>query len=254
MPAVSVQAGNTIFVKVVTDEEEVTRPEIWQQRLAARISNASDIIGQYTNLRFQVQEFGTWRSDNRINDLSQSLRELEQEVSPEPAQIVIAFSSQYKFVRGRNGLGGTRGPLHSHILLRESAPKVFENERLEALVHEMGHFLGASHSGQLASCMRPVVGDGQARATTFRIGFDKHNARVIRLVGREVELFRVRKFRDLSQPTKVKLKAEYEALRKELPNDPASPRFLELLTRPSSRRSPALPFAPQPQPQRKPSR
>ena len=50
--------------------------------------------------------------------------------------------------------------------------------------------------------MRPVIGDGQARARTFKIGFDAQNARIIRLVATEVELMRVRRFRDLSPQTK----------------------------------------------------
>ena len=74
--------------------------------------------------------------------LGRTLREFEIEVDPAPGQIAIGFSSQYRFRKGVNGLGGTRGPLNSHILLRESAPTIVEPERLEALVHELGHFLG----------------------------------------------------------------------------------------------------------------
>ena len=136
-------AGNVIYVKVLVDEEETTRPEVWKDRLKSRVESASRIISQYCSIKFSVGSYGTWRSDNRLMDLNRTLREFEQEVLPRPSQIAIGFSSQYKFQKGRNGLGGTRGPLSSHIILRENARNIFEQERVEALVHELGHFLGA---------------------------------------------------------------------------------------------------------------
>ncbi len=155
-------AGEVIQVKIVVDEEEATRPEIWQRRLADRVAKASEIISHYADVRFSVRSFATWQSEDRVQEFSDSLSELQKEVAPEPAQIVIAFSSQYKFQPGRNNLGGTRGPLNPYILIRENARSVLEPERLEVLVHELGHFLGAAHSSRPDSVMRPVVGDGRA--------------------------------------------------------------------------------------------
>jgi len=157
------------------------------------------------------------------------LREFEQEVTPAPGQLAIGFSSQYRFQKGINGLGGTRGPLHTHILLRESSPTAMEPERLEALVHELGHFLGAAHSGNQFSVMRPVVADGLARNSTFRISFDPDNAQIIRWVGAEVSALGIRRFSQLSQATRDRLLLQYHRLAKELPNDPAARRYIEFL-------------------------
>ncbi len=223
-----------IYVKLVVDEEERTTPQAWQIRLKDRLDAASQILNDYCNVQFAVAEFGTWNSDNRLNDLNRSLRELEQEVEAGPNQIVIGFSSQYRFQKGINGLGGTRGPLHSHILLRESSPSTREPERLEALVHEMGHFLGAAHSRSPTSVMRPVIGDGRARSAAFRIGFDPANAQVIQLVGAEVSALGVRRFSQLSEVTKRRLIDHYQALAQELPKDPAAKRFIQLLQTASS--------------------
>jgi hypothetical protein len=199
------------------------------------LDRASAIINGYCDIRFAVREFGTWQTDNNVNDLSRSLREFEQEVHPAPAQIAIGFSSQYRFRKGLNGLGGTRGPLFSHILLRDSAPTIREPERVEALVHELGHFLGAAHSKERTSVMRPVIGDGQARLKAFKIGFDPLNAQIIRLVGSEVSILGVRRFGQLSPVTKKRILPIYQELARQLPKDPAAKRYVSYLERTSSR-------------------
>ena len=63
----------TIYVKVMVDEEEPGVERLWQKRLKDRVDAASDIINEYFDIRFSVSEFGTWQSDNHINDLNRSL-------------------------------------------------------------------------------------------------------------------------------------------------------------------------------------
>ncbi len=221
--------AEVILVKIFVDEEEATVENVWRKRLSERLMSASRIIEGYSDVRFAILDFGTWQSDNRVQDLSKSLREFEQEVDPGAARIAIGFSSQYKFQTGRNNLGGTRGPMRSHILIRENAQSVREPERLEVLVHELGHFLCAAHSAAKTSVMRPVVGDGQARATSFRIGFDPINAKIIRLTGREMRDRHVERFEELSPSTLRQLRESYLALAKRLPADPTAARYLQAI-------------------------
>ena len=73
------------------------------------------------------------------------------------------------------------------------------------------------------------IGDGRARAKSFRIGFDPSNARVIRLVAREMSSRRVRSFIMLSDATKMKMREQYAALAKELPKDPVAPKYIQII-------------------------
>ena len=144
--------------------------EFGSRRFASGIAKASEILAAHGGPRLKVVAFGTWDSDDRTTTSSQSLREFEQEVSPAPAQVAIGFSSQYVVARGRFHMGGTRGPLHSHILIKERARNMLETERLELLVHELGHFAGRLAQPRAESVMRPVLGQGLQRARARRCG------------------------------------------------------------------------------------
>ena len=197
--------------------------------LTDRIHQASDVIARYCDVRFVVREYAYWQSDNRVQEFSRSLTEFIQEVEPGKSRLAIGFSSQYRFKRGRNHLGGTRGPLQKHILIRENAPTVLEPERVEVLVHELGHFLGAAHSTSPNSVMRPVVGDGQARVRSFQIGFDKDNATIIDLIGREMRDRKIQRFEQLSPRTLTRLDGHYRRLQQQFPEDPTAERFVSVV-------------------------
>jgi hypothetical protein len=104
-----------------------------------------------------------------------------------------------------------------------------EPERLEALLHELGHYLGAAHSPDPNSVMRPVIGDGRARSNRYRLGFDPTNAQIIRMISSEVSILGVRRFNQLSDVTKQRLIGQYQQLAQQLPDDPAAKRFLQYL-------------------------
>ncbi len=222
-------AAEIIFVKVLVDEEEITKRSDWEKRLTARVHAASELIARYTDIRFVVREYGIWQSDNRIQDFSRSLSEFEQEVDPGKSRLAIVFSSQYRFQKGRNHLGGTRGPLQHHILIRENSPTVQEPERLEVLVHELGHFLGAAHSTSPNSVMRPVVGDGKARFKNFQVGFDKDNAAIINFVGREIRDRKIKRFEQISPKTLRRMDFHYRKLLREFPDDPAAAKYVKVV-------------------------
>ena len=217
-----------VAVKILVDEEEPALQFAWETRLRRRVEAAAKILQRHSGVQLRVVGVGTWNSDNGTNDFVASLTEFEKEIEPFPARLAIGFTSQFQMVRGRVHMAGTRGPLSNHILVREGSPQINEPERLEFLVHELGHFLGAAHSPEKTSVMRPVLGDNQAGRAGFQIGFDPVNTLIIASIGEEMGRRNVQKFADLSADTKRRLQSIYASLARALPDDPAGGHFMRL--------------------------
>lgn len=215
----------TIPVKILVDDEELTRQFVWEPRLRKRVEAASEILHRHAMVKLEVVAVDRWVTDNTVHNFNQALTEFEQAVDPGPAELAIGFSSQYQAITGRVHLGGTHGPLRPHILIREWSQHVSENEKLELLVHELGHYLGAGHSPEPDSVMRPVLGDRQSRRTGFVVRFDPVNTLVISMVGEEIRRRRVSRFAHISDGTKLRLNQIYNVLGEATPADVA-PRVL----------------------------
>ena len=229
LPGSASMAPATIPVKILVDEEEPARQVYWEQRLRRRIETASDILEKYCRVRLKVVAVDTWNSDNGTNDFIAALGEFEREVNPLPARLVIGFTSQWQVVRGRTHMAGTRGPLHSHILVREGSPEISEPERLEFLVHELGHYLGAAHSPEPNSVMRPVLGDDLAGRLDFPVRFDPVNTLAIAMIGEEMRRRNVTHLSELSPETKKRLRQVYMELSRSMPKDPAGLHYVQLM-------------------------
>jgi hypothetical protein len=219
----------TITVKICVDEEEPARRNIWEERLRRRVEAASAVFERDFRTRFQVVAMDTWQSDNSNNDFYAALAEFEKKVNPSPARLAIGFTSQWKMERGRMHMAGTRGPLNTHVLVREANPQIDEPERLEFLIHELGHFLGAAHSPERDSVMRPVLGDNQAGRTNFRIHFDPINTLTIAIIGEEMRRRNLTKLAELLPETRTRLVQIYTELGRALPKDPAPGVFAQLV-------------------------
>jgi hypothetical protein len=228
------KAAFTLPVKIAVDEDEPTHRSVWEPRLRERIEAASQILEQHCGVKLSVNSVVTWQSDNKLRDFSLSMREFEREVSAAPARLVIGFSSQYDFTLGRLHLGGSRGALYPYILLKERAPNVREPEKLELLVHELCHFLGASHSPEPTSVMRPVLSISQLRSTGGRIYIDPVNTLLMSLVGDELRQGGISNLADVSFPTKQRMLEIYKVLQEALPNDPAAGHFQQLVSHSNS--------------------
>ena len=237
-------------VMLLVDEDEPTVQRIWEARLRKRLDEASDIFEQACRVRFKVVAVGTWESDNAVTDFSESIREFERKVKLEPpARLAIGFTSQYNYrPKGREHLGGTRGPLYPYVLVREWPQHISESERLEVLVHELGHVFGASHSADPNSVMRPVVGDRRSRAKDFRIGFDPLNTLLLFSFCEPLRLREARSIGQFPPATRELLTAVYKEMAKELPDDNAAEHYLQFFDRPSPKSAPSSPQAATPSP------
>jgi hypothetical protein len=219
----------TIPVKILVDEEEPGRIGIWEQRLKRRVEAASSIFERNYRVAFRVVATGTWKSTNSITDFFNSLAEFEQKVDPSPAKLAIGFTSQWPMARGRIHMAGTRGPLHAHIFVREGSPEINEADRLEFLVHELGHYLGAAHSPEWQSVMRPVLGNKRAGRSDFRIQFDPVNALTVAMVTEEMRRSNISHVSQLSYLTRRRLEQIYLELTRTMPEDPAGFQYAGLM-------------------------
>ncbi|MEM8866277.1 MAG: M12 family metallo-peptidase, partial [Planctomycetota bacterium] len=215
-----------IDVMLLVDDDEPTRPILWEKKLRDRAAKASRLLTKHAGVALRVVGVSTWNSNNSTTDFDKSLREFEKQIDPSPARLAIGFTSQYEVPRGRIHLGGTRGPMARHIMIREWSRHVSEQERLELLLHELGHFLGATHSPERDSVMRPVLGDRQARVRGFDVRFDAVNTLIISMVAEEMQRRGVDRFSDLSDGTRRRLAQVYSTLAKAMPYDPSSSRFV----------------------------
>lgn len=212
----------TIPVKILVDDDQVTRRVIWEPLLRKRVEAASAILHRHAMVKLEVVAVETWVTDNNNNNFHETLADFERTVDPFPGELALGFSSQYEVVRGRVHMGGIRGPLRTHILLREWSQHATENEKLELLLHELGHYLGATHSPEPDSVMRPLLADRKSRRKDFVVRFDPVNTLIMSMVGEEVRRRRVSRFAEVAPATKARLREIYQVLGYAEPEDPAA--------------------------------
>jgi hypothetical protein len=229
--AKDLRSVGTLPVLILADDDQRYARRVWEKLFRQRVEAASDILHKHCRMRLEIVAAQTWDSDDRVTDFGRSLLEFSEEVDPGEARVAIGFTSQYQITRGKTRLGGTYGPFRSHILIREWAQHVSEAERLELLVHELGHHLGAAHSSEPDSVMRPILGDRRARRLSFPIRFDAANTLAMYLLCEEIRLRDARRIADLSGPTKTRLRQIFTELSYSLPTDPAAQQYLRLLGR-----------------------
>ncbi|NLE39391.1 MAG: matrixin family metalloprotease [Pirellulaceae bacterium] len=239
------QSGK-IPVMILVDEDEPAARRVWEKRFRDRFEAASDIFEHHARIRFEVVAVGLWESNDLINDFSLSLREFERGVRIErPAQIAVGFTSQYKKPdEKRVHMGGTRGPLFPYLLVREWPQHIAETERLEVLVHELGHILGAVHSPDQKSVMRPLVGDRQSRARAFRIRFDPLNTLAMYVFCEQLRLGRAGGLSEFTPESLALLSGIYAEMQREFPDDTSAGRYRAIMQQQS--RPPVVRAVPHP--------
>ncbi len=228
-PPTQVEPIYKIPVMLLVDADDPRQQSIWEKKLRKRLEDASDIFEHHCRVRFEVVACGTWPSDAKIRVFDQSLAEFEGKVRPFPARLAIGFTSHYDWAAGETHLGATHGALSTHILIRETVGRVSEAERLEVLVHELGHFLGASHTADRVSVMRPKLGDQQSHAKDFRVGFDAGNTLVMYLMAEEMRTRHIWHPSLLSTSSKDALRGAYTALGQTIPGDKVAAQAIEML-------------------------
>ena len=217
-----------IPIKVFVDETDPPLRAAWEERLRLRVKAASFALERHALVRMEITEFATWSPDPSL-DFDSSLREFEGKADPKPAAVAVGFSRRHEKTPGSVHLGGTRGPLHSHVLIREWAGETRESDRVEVLVHEMGHYLGAVHWPSKETIMRPLLAQPKSKGATFAVAIDPVNALAMSLVGEEIRRTGARHIVQVLPSTRRRLAEIYGEVTRVYPADPGPKRSAEIL-------------------------
>lgn len=202
----------TIPVYLLVDDEEPSTQKIWEPRVRRRLERASSLFERLVGVRFEPVDFGRWESPDTVTSLDASLRAFQQAVPVDRDKLAIGFTAQHREDIPGGHLGGIQGVLRSHILLREWSANMSEMEKLEVLVHELGHFLGAVHSPDPYSVMRSKLADRRVRGQGFPIDFDAVNVLLMNLVAEDLRMQNVDRVTGLTEPTRDRLSRIYEVI------------------------------------------
>lgn len=212
-PVQAAEKGPVVInLRLLVDDEEPGSQRGWEARLRHRVALASALLERDCRLTLKVVEVDTWQSDDSLIKLNDLLTDFERKVKASDAYLTIGWSSQHVADAEQPHLGVTRSPLHTHILIGEGTRGLSEAERLEVLIHELGHYLGARHCSDRSSIMRGQLGDRQARSKRFRLGMDPLNLLAMNLVADEVRRRQKDSPVTLSVSTQSRLRQIYDQL------------------------------------------
>ena len=220
--------ARVLTVKILVDKKERAVRALWEKRLRERIESASGILNHHCHVQLKVIGVEEWQSDDAVDSLGSLLRDFEVKVKTRPADLAIGFTSQRLSNEAQKPVGVTRRALHDHILMREWWPPT-ERGRLEVLLHELGHYLGAVHSADHDSVMRPSIDKySKDRINPYPV-FDPVNTLAINLVAEEIFDRGVKRLADFRPATKQRLRVIYTESSRALPEDPTPGMYLRLL-------------------------
>ncbi len=224
------EMAHRIPVKLLVDDEEAATPAVWQARLVRRIKEVNEILLAFCGVSLDIVAYGLWESDDRLSDIEDGFRDFVAKVDPRPATLAIGFSTQWSAKSLSGPLGISVGPLTHHIFVREYGAGITESERIEILLHELGHYLGAAHVPDEDSVMRSRLEKRPSRDRSFAIGFDPVNTLVINTVVDELRAGRTHLV-DFSPEACESLRAWYGVISRADPKDTTAAHLAALLPR-----------------------
>lgn len=221
-------------VKVLAEATQFEKKADWEPAIRRQLAAASQILEMHCGVRFDLVATGTWTATAPATVAKRLRDEFCEKVDPSPGWLAIGLAQHYRaeYPSQRQELARgsekDRGPFFSHLMLPSTGKNFSEEQQLEQLVHDLGHWLGAVHSDQADSVMfppqlQPADGDGN---------FDPINALVLNLYADELRAGNRRSVEAMPRPVREHLQAVYLEMAMRLPADRDIPRYADLVREP----------------------
>ena len=193
---------------------------------------ASAVLEKSCGVRLEVVSVGDWRSDASTAELPRQAQVFEKAVTLPAGVLAVGFTS--RFPKGEKladlPTGFAREPLWPYLLVRDG--NLFtEPERVDAVVRELGHYLGAAHVKDPLSAMRAKQADGRGYVGRYPVGLDPLNLLAVGVWADELRAGKPKSFADLKPASRERLAVIYKTLSGGLPDDPLAADHLAALER-----------------------
>jgi hypothetical protein len=189
-------------VKILADQEASGD---WESRLRGQVAAASQFFESWAGVRFNVVAVDAWQPQRGQREPARLDDDFRRKATPEPARLAIGVSGRLKVDDPASLAGLERQPLCTHLLLPDVHAGFTADDQLKLLVHELGHYLGAVHSSQSDSVMRPKFLEPSSGAPAV----DPVNVLAMSLIGDEIRSRPTRSLASLPRNTRQYLHAIY---------------------------------------------
>lgn len=228
-PSTSPPAGGppspvVVPVKLLGDQSSPVARAAWERDLRGQVEVASRYLELYCGVRFEVATVETWRPESHAKEPSRRAEELSR-IKPQPAWLAIGLSNGMEPGAAPEAHHESR-PLFSHLLLPDTQKDISAQDQLKLLIHGLGHFLGAVHSPEQGSVMRP----GPLRG--LGDSFDAVNTLVMNLFAAELRSHGPRAMEEMPHGSREYLAAIYREMATRLPADREIVKYAELVREP----------------------
>jgi tetratricopeptide (TPR) repeat protein len=138
----------TINLKIAADEEFRYQSD-WQIKARRLISNSSQKFEENFGIRFRIEKFVFWSSDNRSGSMFELLHDLRKKISHNSCDVVMGLTSQFQN-SGAIEFSGVATYLNNYVLVRQ-LPSESAMELI--ITHEFSHLFGAADLHEQESIM-----------------------------------------------------------------------------------------------------